>query len=152
MRRPVLFAMLAVAAVPLPAAAKREAAQVLMPAPEYRAGNEQWGYSEAITDGDTVYLSGVVAWLRPGETDPAIAYDRAFRQIGNVLKRAGSSWDDVIDMTTYHTDLPAQLDPFVKVKARYVTAPYPTWTAIDVDRLVSDTGLVEIKVVAKKAG
>jgi enamine deaminase RidA (YjgF/YER057c/UK114 family) len=54
-------------------------------------------------------------------------------------------------MTTYHTDLPSQLDPFVKVKARYVTAPYPTWTAIDIDRLVPDGGLVEIKVIARKA-
>ena len=54
-------------------------------------------------------------------------------------------------MTTYHTDVPAQLDAFVKVKARYVTAPYPAWTAIDVDRLVPDKGLVEIRVIAKKA-
>ncbi|HSX56915.1 MAG TPA: RidA family protein [Sphingomonas sp.] len=151
MRRLASLAVLLSLAAPVSANAQRDPAQVLMPPPEYRSGNEQWGYSEAITHGDTIYLSGVVAWLRPGETDQSVAFERAFRQIENVLKRAGSNWDNVIDMTTYHTDLPAQLDPFVKVKARYVTAPYPTWTAIDVDRLVPDTGLVEIKVVAKKA-
>ena len=151
MHRLALLAILAATAGTLPAAAKRDATQVLMPPPEYRAGNEQWGYAEAITHNDTIYLSGVVAWLRPGETDQAAAFERAFKQIESILKRAGSNWDNVIDMTTYHTDVPAQLDAFVKVKARHVTAPYPTWTAIDVDRLVPDTGLVEIKVIARKA-
>jgi len=151
MRRLAPLAILLSLTAPFAAHAQRDPASVLMPPPQYRAGNEQWGYSEAITHGDTIYLSGVVAGLRPGETDPSVAYERAFKQIESILKRAGSNWDNVIDMTTYHTDLPSQLDPFVKVKARYVTAPYPTWTAIDIDRLVPDGGLVEIKVIARKA-
>lgn len=141
------FAMLAATAAP---AAVRDPAQVLMPPPGRDAAHQQWGFAQAVTHGDTVYLSGVVAGMAPGETDPSAGYDRAFRHIADILERAGSSWDDVIEMTTYHTDLPAQLDGFVKVKARYVTAPYPAWTAIDIDRLVPDNGLVEIKVVARK--
>jgi enamine deaminase RidA (YjgF/YER057c/UK114 family) len=66
-----------------------------------------------------------------------------------VLERAGSSWDDVLEMTTYHTDLPTQIEGFRAVKDRYVKAPFPAWTAVDIDRLVPDGGLVEIKVVAK---
>ncbi|MGF1456223.1 MAG: hypothetical protein ACFB6R_12720 [Alphaproteobacteria bacterium] len=31
---------------------------------------------------------------------------------------------------------------------RDVEAPFPAWTAIDIDRLYPDGGLVEIKVVA----
>lgn len=141
------FAMLAATAAP---AAVRDPAQVLMPPPGRDAAHQQWGFAQAVTHGDTVYLSGVVAGMAPGETDPSAGYDRAFRHIADILERAGSSWDDVVEMTTYHTDLPAQLDGFVKVKARYVTAPYPAWTAIDIDRLVPDNGLVEIKVVARK--
>lgn len=128
----------------------RDPAQVLMPPAGRDAAHKEWGFAEAVTHGDTVYLSGVVAGLWGDTTDQSVAYDRAFAQIADILKRAGSSWDDVIEMTTYHTDITTQLDAFVKVKSRYVTAPYPAWTAIDVDRLVPDKGLVEIKVVAKK--
>lgn len=142
------FLYAAIAAAP---AAARDPAQVLMPPPGSDAANQQWGFAQAVTHGDTVYLSGVVAGMAPGETDPSAGYDRAFRHIADILKRAGSSWDDVLEMTTYHTDIPSQLDAFVKVKARYVTAPYPAWTAIDVDRLVPDKGLVEIRVIAKKS-
>lgn len=125
--------------------------QAIMPAsPENRAFFEKYGFSEAVIDGDRVYLSGVVAGLRPGETDASAAYDRAFKIIGDILKRAGSSWDSVLEMTTYHTDVTAQIDGFAAVKNRYVRAPFPAWTAIDVDRLLPDSGLVEIKIVARR--
>lgn len=133
-----------------PSSAERDPAHVLMPEDaSTRAVLEHWGFSEAVVHGDTVYLSGVVARLAPGETDPAAAYDRAFRAIGGILERANSSWDDVVEMTTYHTDVPAHIEGFRVVKDRYVKAPFPAWSAIDVDRLVPDAGLVEIKVVAK---
>lgn len=145
----MMLAAFATLAAAVPASA-RDPAQVLMPPPGRDAAHQQWGFAQAVTHGDTIYLSGVVAGMAPGETDPSAGYDRAFRNIADILERAGSSWDDVLEMTTYHTDIPAQLDAFVKVKARYVTAPYPAWTAIDVDRLVPDNGLVEIKLVARK--
>ena len=125
--------------------------QVIMPeSAENRAFFEKYGFAEAVIDGDRVYLSGVVAGLGRGESDPQAAYDRAFRIIADILKRSGSSWDSVIDMTTYHTDVKAQIDGFAAVKSRYVRSPYPAWTAIDVDRLLPDNGLVEIKVVARR--
>lgn len=150
MNRLTVAAFLCAAIAAAPASA-RDPAQVLMPPPGRDAAHQQWGFAEAVTHGDTVYLSGVVAGLWGDNTDPSVAYDNAFKQVGDILKRAGSSWDDVLEMTTYHTDIPSQLDAFVKVKARYVTAPYPAWTAIDVDRLVPDKGLVEIRVIAKKS-
>ena len=103
-------------------------------------------------DGDRVWLSGVVAGLRKGETaaDADKAYDRAFKMLEDVLARSGSSFDGVVDITTFHTDLPAQFDGFRKVKDRYIREPFPAWTAIDIDRLVPDDGLVEIKLVARR--
>lgn len=145
------IATLALSAALAAPAAARDPAQVLMPPAGRDAAHKQWGFAEAVMHGDTIYLSGVVAGLWGDTTDPSVAYDRAFAQIADILKRAGSSWDDVLEMTTYHTDIPSQLDAFVAVKARYVTAPYPAWTAIDVDRLVPDKGLVEIRVIAKKS-
>jgi enamine deaminase RidA (YjgF/YER057c/UK114 family) len=140
----------AVAAVSSSQDGRRTQAEVVMPTqPRARKFFEEWGFSEAIVDGDRVYLSGIVAGPRPGQ-DQSAAFDDAFRMIGQVLERAGSSWDAVLDITTFHTDLPAQMDAFVAVKNRYVRGPFPTWTAIDIDRLVPDNGLVEIKVVARK--
>jgi enamine deaminase RidA (YjgF/YER057c/UK114 family) len=101
--------------------------------------------------GDYVFLSGVVAGMRPdqsGETAMEQSFDRAFRNVATVLRAAGADWDDVVEMTTYHTDLPAQFDVFARVKDRYVGEPYPAWTAIDVDRLLPDRGIVEIRVIA----
>ena len=119
---------------------------------EQRREQEDWGYADAVIDGDHIWLSGVVAGLRPGETlaDQEAAYDRAFQRIGDVLERSGASFDGIVELTTFHTDLPAQIDGFKRVKNRYIRGPYPAWTAIDVDRLVPDRGLVEIKIVARR--
>ena len=117
-----------------------------------RREQAEWGYADAVIDGDRIWLSGVVAGLRAGETmaDQETAYDRAFRGIDGILKRAGSSFDGVVEITTFHTDLPAQIEAFKRVKHRYVREPFPAWTAIDIDRLVPDRGLVEIKLVARR--
>lgn len=119
---------------------------------ENRQVLDEWGYADAVIDGDRIWLSGVVAGLRPNETmaDQEAAYDRAFKRLEDVLKRAGSSFDGVVEMTTFHTDLPAQIEAFKKVKHRYIRGPFPAWTAIDVDRLVPDRGLVEIKLVVRR--
>jgi enamine deaminase RidA (YjgF/YER057c/UK114 family) len=131
----------------------RRPENVVMPAkPEVRRFFTEWGFAEAVIDGDRVWLSGVVAGLRKGETmaDAEVAYDRAWKMLDDVLQRSGSSLDGVIDITTFHTDLPAQFDGFRKVKDRYIREPFPAWTAIDIDRLVPDNGLVEIKLVARR--
>jgi enamine deaminase RidA (YjgF/YER057c/UK114 family) len=99
--------------------------------------------------GDTIFLSGVVAGLRPGETDLKLPYERAFQAIGKVLERAGAGWDDVVDITSFHTDLTTQMPAIVAVKKEYVRNPPPAWTAIQVSRLIPNNGITEIKIVAK---
>jgi enamine deaminase RidA (YjgF/YER057c/UK114 family) len=117
--------------------------------PEAAAFYNEWGFSGAVRHGDTLYLSGVVAGLRDGETDPEVAFERAFAHIEKALKLAGADWSDVVEMTTFHTDVGAQMTVFRKVKDRYVRAPFPSWTAVGVTRLVPPNGLAEIKVVAR---
>ncbi|HEX6377310.1 MAG TPA: Rid family hydrolase [Allosphingosinicella sp.] len=114
-----------------------------------RRFQEEWGYSDAVVAGDAIYLSGIVVGLRDGEALEA-AYERTYKQIGAILKRAGASWDDVVDITSFHTDVTAQMPAIVAVHKRYVKAPYPAWTAIDVDRLIPERGITEIKIVAKR--
>lgn len=149
----ILTALVAAAASPQEPPYARHPENVVVPvSAEGRQELEEWGYADAVIDGERIWLSGVVAGLRPGETmaDQEAAYDRAFRRLDDVLKRAGSSFDGIVEITTYHTDLPAQIEAFKKVKHRYIRGPFPAWTAIDIDRLVPDRGLVEIKIVARR--
>lgn len=147
--RTILALLLAATATPALAGARAEATVVMPENPQARKMLEDWGFADAIVAGDTVYLSGVVVGLRQGETDLQAAYTRVFDHIGTILARAGVSWDDVVDITSYHTDLTTQMPAIIAVKNRYVKAPFPAWTAIGVSRLIPDRGLTEIKLVAK---
>lgn len=139
-------------APPAAFAGARQDAQVFMaPDPGERKVQQEWGYADAVVSGDLVTLSGVVAGVRPGETDLRAAYTRAFERLGGVLQRAGVSWDDVVDITSFHTDLTTQMPAIVAVKNQFIKPPFPTWTAIQVARLIPDNGITEIKIVARKA-
>ena len=118
---------------------------------------EQFQFSPAVRAGDFVFLAGVVANLkrddngdliRPSEDQLIASYNNAFRYIGTVLEAADADFDDVVEMTSYHTDLRAQGDAFMKAKKEFLKEPYPAWTAIDVDRLWPDNGITEIKITA----
>lgn len=131
-------------------AGTRQQSITIMPEqPDSLKLHEAWGFSEAIVVGDTVYLSGVVVGMPRTGSDLKPAYSQAFERIGQVLQRAGSSWDDVIEITSYHTDVTSQMPAMVAVKNKFVKAPYPAWTAVEVSRLIPDRGITEIKLTAK---
>ena len=133
-------------------AGARQQAEVIMASdPGELKFQQDWGYASAVVSGDTVTLSGVVAGVRQGETDLRAGYTRAFERIGGILKSAGVSWDDVVDITSFHTDLTTQMPAIVAVKNQFIKPPFPTWTAIQVARLIPDNGITEIKIVARKA-
>jgi enamine deaminase RidA (YjgF/YER057c/UK114 family) len=148
---PLIVLPLAVAA-PLAAAGAqaRQQSTVLMSENEgERAFQERTGYADAVIAGDTIYLSGVVVGQREGESLEA-AFERAYQRIAGILRRAGASWDDVVDMTSYHTDITTQFAAMTAVHRRHVRPPFPAWTAIDVDRLIPERGITEIKIVARR--
>ena len=129
----------------------RQEATVLMSENEgARKFQEDWGFSDAVVTGDTIHLSGIVVGMREGETDMAAAYERVYARIDAILKRAGESWDDVVDMTSFHTDVERQIRHMVTAQKKWVKAPYPAWTAIGVSRILGG-GITEIKVTTKRA-
>jgi enamine deaminase RidA (YjgF/YER057c/UK114 family) len=129
----------------------KDAANVIMPeGAESLAFQKSVGFADAVIAGDTIYLSGVVAAPAAGETSLKPAYERAFARIGATLKRAGVSWDDVVDLTTFHTNLAGQINEFVEVKNRYIKEPFPAWTAIGITTLYEPTAVTEIKIVVRK--
>ena len=141
---------LAFALLLLPAAAAAQApeTQILMSEDEgERRFQEQLGYADAVIAGDTIYLSGVVVGQREGESLED-AYERTYRRVGAILKRAGAGWADVVDVTSFHTDVNAQIQAMATVQKRHMAGRIPAWTAIDVDRLIPDRGITEIKFVA----
>ncbi len=152
MNRGILLAASGLLLTTSAAAGTRQNATTIMPDdPQMLKFNEDWGYSDAIVVGDTVYLSGYVVNLRRGETDLQAAYARAFDGMGKLLGRAGVTWDDVVDVTSYHTDLTTQMPAITAVKSRYIKPPFPAWTAIEVARLIPDRGITEIKLIARLA-
>ena len=153
MRRMALAAAATLAFVPLggPAeAGERQRAKVLMAENEgARKFQENWGFSDAVVTGDTIYLSGIVVGVRPGEADLKTAYDRVYKQLGAILARAGASWDDVVDMTSFHTDVEGQIEAMTAVHKIHVKAPFPAWTAIGVAKILGG-GITEIKIIARR--
>lgn len=131
-------------------AGARDEAKVIMPDnPDQLKLRQSWGFADAVVSGDTVYLSGVVVGTRDGDAKLEDAYARAFARIGEILAKAGAGWDDVVDITTFHTDLKTQMPAITAVKKQYVRAPFPAWTAIEVTRLIPDRGITEIKIIAR---
>jgi enamine deaminase RidA (YjgF/YER057c/UK114 family) len=139
------------AATPQAAGARQRATVIMSEDEGDRRFQEEWGYADAIVAGDTIYVSGVVASLRPGETGYDPAYTRAFERIGASLRRVGASWDDVVEISSFHTDLVSQMPAIVAVKNRYVRPPFPAWTAVGVTRLIPGSGITEIRVIASRS-
>lgn len=64
----------------------------------------------------------------------------------SVLEAAGCSFNDIVDVTTFHTDPEKHFDRVMAVKSRnFVTKPYPNWTAVGVNWLAGFD--FEIKVI-----
>jgi len=108
-------------------------------------------FAPAVRDRDRLYCSGVIGVGADGKppADPEAQFTRAFELLGSVLTTAGVSFADVVDMTTFHVGLQANLRTFAKVKDRYVKEPYPSWTAIGITELALPGALVEIRAVAR---
>ena len=118
-----------------------------------KARTEELQYAPAVRAGDMVFLSGVIAALKDGEaaTDEAYfrATDEAFAEIDMILREAGGSVADIVDMTGYHVDFRGHLGPVMQAKAKWMPGPdFPAFTLIGITELYNPLGFVEIKVRA----
>ncbi|WP_398480430.1 RidA family protein [Tardiphaga sp.] len=107
-------------------------------------------YSAAIRSGDLLFVSGQVGSREDGSPEPDFArqVQLAFDNLANVLKAAGASFDDIVDVTTFHTNPQVQFDTVNVVRAKiFPEKPYPNWTAVGVNWLAGFD--FEIKVIAR---
>ena len=106
-------------------------------------------YSQAVRAGDSVFLSGQIP-LDPAtglivDGDIAAQVRRAFDNLRAVCAAAGGSFDEVVRLGLYLTDL----DDFAAVNAvmaDYFDAPYPARSTVQVSALPRGV-LVEIEAV-----
>jgi enamine deaminase RidA (YjgF/YER057c/UK114 family) len=107
-------------------------------------------YSPAIRSGDLLFVSGQVGSRADGSPEPDFAKQvkLAFDNLNAVLKAAGASFDDVIDVISFHTDPEKQFETVMAVRAQEIgEAPWPTWTAVGVTWLAGFD--FEMKVMAR---
>lgn len=132
---------------------------------------EKFHYCPGIKVGNTLYVSGQVGRdenLQVVEGAEA-QFVQAFENVKKVLSAGGVSFDDVVEMITYHVTgeglgnlqdeaytagQPPFIIPFlplfIQVKERYFTNKFPTWTGVGVTGLSTLGLIVEIKCTAVK--
>jgi 2-iminobutanoate/2-iminopropanoate deaminase len=109
-------------------------------------------YSQAILDGDLVYLAGQgpvnpeTGDLEPG--DIRAQTTRTFRNVKAILEAAGSSLDKVIRCTVYLKEI-ADFAAMNEVYAQTFGAPYPARTTIQAGALPGGIS-VEIECTARR--
>ena len=107
-------------------------------------------YSAAIRSGDLLFVSGQVGSRSDGSPEPDFEAQvrLAFANLQATLKAGGCGLDDIVDVTTFHTDPENQFGMIMKIKGEVFPAePYPNWTAVGVNWLAGYD--FEIKVIAR---
>jgi len=117
---------------------------------ERHALYEAHGYSPAIKSGDLLFVSGQVGSRLDGSPEPEFKAQvmLAFENLKNVLAAAGCTFNDIIDVTTFHTDPENQIETIMDVKqTMFDLSPPSNWTAVGVTWLAGFD--FEIKVIAR---
>ncbi|NYT73512.1 RidA family protein [Halomonas sp. QX-2] len=111
---------------------------------------DQNTYSAAIRSGGFLFVSGQVGSREDGSPEPDFGaqVQLAFDNLQSVLEAAGASFEDIVDVTSFHTDPEAQFATVMEAKSRaFPEKPYPNWTAVGVTWLAGFD--FEIKVIAR---
>lgn len=111
---------------------------------------EHHRYSPAVHADGFLFVSGQVGSREDGSPEPDFEAQvrLAFANLQATLQAAGCTLDDIVDVTTFHTDPEHQFDTVLAVKNEvFPAAPYPNWTALGVTWLAGFD--FEIKVIAR---
>lgn len=119
-------------------------------------------YPHARRVGNLLFLSGVGPRERgtkkiPGveldEKGQIVSYDIAaqchsvFRNIQYILEDAGSSWDKIVDVTVFLTNMKDDFPIYNKIWAEYFKDNLPCRTTLEINKLPTPIA-IELKVIA----
>jgi len=146
-----LFAILALSLTAACAAAPSPSPRVVVLADASQAkAHDEWHYAPATRVGDMVVISGIPA--ARGDT-PEAKVRAMFERARGALASAGATFDDVVEISTFHTaptheQFTADFEVVAKVHAEIFHPPYPSWTAIGNAALLAKDALLEMRLVA----
>lgn len=130
-----------------------------------RAPEPVGAYPHAKRVGELLFLSGIGPRVRGSKEIPGVTLDAAgnvvsydietqcravFENVGLVLKDAGATWQDIIDVTVFLTNMKRDFSIYNRVYAEYFAGlgkPNPTRTTIEVGALPTPIA-IELKVIA----
>lgn len=111
---------------------------------------DNFHFAPAVASGGLLVCSGQIGAGADGKVpeDAAEEFRNAWQAIGRVLAAAGLGYEDIVELTSYHVDLPAHVRAFMAVKDEFLAAPWPAWTAIGITSLAVRGARAEIRVIA----
>ena len=130
-----------------------------------RAPEPVGAYPHAKRVGNLLFLSGLGPRARGRDEIPGVELDAArrvvrydiaaqchsvFANIKAVLEEAGSSWDRIVDVTTFLTNMRDDFATYNRIYAEYFAGegkPNPTRTTVEINCLPTPIA-IELKVIA----
>ena len=115
---------------------------------------KEYGYSQAVKVGDTIYLSGQISHNETGEIvgvgDVEAQIRQTYVNIKKLLAEYGANVENIVDETWFVTDIEAGDAVAGKLRKEiYSGIPVVALTVVEIKRLAFPELLVEIKCVAK---
>ncbi len=119
-------------------------------------------YPHARRVGNLLFLSGVGPRERGTKVIPGVtlnedgeitSYDietqcrSVFQNVRYILEDSGSSWDDIIDVTVFLTNVKDDFAEYNKIYAEYFAGNQPCRTTVEINRLPTPIA-IELKVIA----
>lgn len=119
-------------------------------------------YPHARRVGNLLFLSGVgprekgtkkIPGVELDENGQIISYDIAaqchsvFRNIRYILEDSGSSWDKIVDVTVFLTNMKDDFPVYNKIWAEYFEKNAPCRTTLEINKLPTPIA-IELKVIA----
>jgi enamine deaminase RidA (YjgF/YER057c/UK114 family) len=112
---------------------------------------DNFHFSEATRSNGFLLCSGVIGTGNDGKPPQDIKdeFRAAWVGIGKLLAECGIGYDDIMEYTSYHVSLQANIGDFMQVRDEFLSEPWPAWTAIGITELAVPGAHVEIRVTAK---
>jgi 2-iminobutanoate/2-iminopropanoate deaminase len=115
---------------------------------------KEYGYSQAVKIGDTIYVSGQVSHdetgkiVGPGDMESQMR--QAYTNIKKILKQYGATIDNIVDEILFVTDMDSAFQAAVKCrKDIFSGTPSIASTIVQIQRLAFPELMIEIRCVAK---
>ncbi len=113
---------------------------------------DRYTFSPAVKRGNMLFISGMIArdpvtGRIMGRGDMAAQADFIFQRMGDVLRAAGGSYDDVVKTMDYVTTLQGYRGT-AEVRRKYFKNGFPAATGVVVKSLINPDALIEIDAIA----